>query len=146
MESLIKSNHKKILYRVVIVNFTACRCYFKTYRVNMFGVQPKFHVCIVKNLNVDVDIAYIYLTKFFLEHKYAMKGFYKEFILQWLSVAILWSRWYLKNRHLNCPKIRKLDFFLSWSYLLGFYWILTKIWYISLCKSTLLIETEIRQM
>ena len=88
MESLIKSNNNKILYRVVIVNFTACRCYFKTYRVNMFGVQPKFHVCIVKNLNVDVDIAYIYLTKFFLEHKYAMKGFYKEFTLLGLSVVI----------------------------------------------------------
>ena len=34
--------------------------------------------------------AYLCLTKCFLHHKYAKKGFYKELALQWSFVAILW--------------------------------------------------------
>ena len=49
-------------------------------------------------------------NKFFLHHKYAMKGLYKEFALQGSSVDILWINEVggTCKRAFNFPKIKKL--------------------------------------
>ena len=40
-------------------------------------------------VQIFLDIAYICLTDYFLSHKYSVKGFFKEFTLLGISVAIL---------------------------------------------------------
>ena len=39
---------------------------------------------------ISLDLAYFCPIEYFLQRKYAMKGFYKEYTRQGLSVAILW--------------------------------------------------------
>ena len=43
-----------------------------------------------ESYQIFLDFPYFRPNKFVLHHEYSMKGFRKEFILQELSVAILW--------------------------------------------------------